>query len=574
VIFKPKKLLFRRAGSPPAHGPTPLHEIASFGLNQNFFLPMPEAPAAPPPPSSRRSTRVDPKDRIPVGQKIAYGMGSANDMWGNWLYPTMVWPVFNMFLHVSPLLVSLALMINRLVDAASDPFFGWVSDNTRTRFGRRRPYILVGSLLAGVTMPILLFVSPSWSEGWLFVYMIFSSALFITIVSCFNMPYQSLGNELTPDYTERTNLFAYKGCIQKVAEVAFFSFALFATSTVWIGATFADAPERVGQLLSLFGDWFGDASAALFAADTTRIAEAAKNPFYWNTGAEGEPNVLVGGQVFVTGIGLLMMVVGVIVFFSVKERYYAKIVETNQGRISLPETIYKTLRCRPFRVQLAMALSYGLATSMLGALGYYLTVYHVCGGNITMGSAWNFGMGLSGMLCGLLGVPTFAFIAKLTGKRRAMMAVQLSAISVFIASWWLYNPALPWLQLLASGGIAFTQGGFWALYGAIGADVIDYDELETGKRREGAFAATGTYIMKVGLAIGIFLSGVILSATGFDAALGGEQDPAALVKMRLAFAAIPLAGLVLAFFMLLRFPLNRATVESIRAQLEARRGTV
>lgn len=149
--------------------------------------------------SSAHSTDVPAADRVPVRQKLAYGLGTANDMWGNWLYPTMAWPVFNMFLLVSPALIGMALMVNRLVDAASDPFFGWVSDNTRSRFGRRRPYILLGSLLAGLTLPALFLVSPEWSEQALFVFMLISSGIFITIVSSFNMPYQSLGNELTPD---------------------------------------------------------------------------------------------------------------------------------------------------------------------------------------------------------------------------------------------------------------------------------------------------------------------------------------------------------------------------------------
>lgn len=369
-------------------------------------------------------------------------------------------------------------------------------------------------------------------------------------------------------------MFAYKGCLQKVAEVAGFSFAMFATSTLWIDAQFADAPTILGQLFASALGWIGDFATALFSFNLSSLAGAASNPFYWNTGAEGQPNVLLAAQVFAIGIGLLMMAIGIIVVLNVKERYYQKILETGQEKISIKETIYKTLRCKPFRAQLAMALSYGLSTSMLGTLGYYMTVYYVCGGNITVGSAWNFGMGLSGMALGLLGVPTFAYIARHVGKRRAMMAVQISAVGVFIASWWLYNPSTPWLQLFASGGIAFTQGGFWAIYGALGADVIDYDELETGKRREGAFAATGTYIMKIGLAIGIFLSGVVLTATGFDAALGGDQDPGALINIRLAFALLPIAGLILAFVALLRYPLSRQKMAEIRAELEARRGLV
>ena len=74
-------------------------------------------------------------------------------MWGNWLYPGIVWPVFNIYLGVPPWLISVALFLNRIFDAISDPMVGWMSDNTRTRWGRRRPYILGGAILAGIARP-------------------------------------------------------------------------------------------------------------------------------------------------------------------------------------------------------------------------------------------------------------------------------------------------------------------------------------------------------------------------------------------------------------------------------------
>ena len=85
------------------------------------------------------------------------------------------------------------------------------------------------------------------------------------------------------------------------------------------------------------------------------------------------------------------------------------------------------------------------------------------------------------------------------------------------------------------------------LCGALGADVIDYDELDSGKRREGAFAACATYIMKVGLAIGLGLSGVVLSSTGFDAKLGKTQSPEALQSIRILFLFVPIVGLLFSF---------------------------
>jgi len=117
-------------------------------------------------------------------------------------------------------------------------------------------------------------------------------------------------------------------------------------------------------------------------------------------------------------------------------------------------------------------------------------------------------------------------------------------------------------------------GAFWMLYGAIGADVIDYDELETGQRREGAFMACGTYLMKIGMALGIGMSGFILDWTGLDASLDGNQPEGTLDRIRFLFAAIPICGLVLAFVSLRLFGLTQERMGEIRSELEERRGTV
>ncbi len=124
------------------------------------------------------------------------------------------------------------------------------------------------------------------------------------------------------------------------------------------------------------------------------------------------------------------------------------------------------------------------------------------------------------------------------------------------------------------GLIAFTGVGFWLLYGSIGADIIDYDELEHGQRREGAFTASANWILKVGFAVGIGASGLILGATGFDEKLGGAQSPDTIFAIRFWLAAIPVIGLMIALVVLLSFGLTRERVLEIRQQLEARRGKV
>jgi GPH family glycoside/pentoside/hexuronide:cation symporter len=487
------------------------------------------------------------EDKVPVIQKLGYGLGTFHDMWGHWLYPSMAYQVFNIFLGVSPALVARALFLNRLFDAASDPFFGWLSDNTRSRFGRRRPYILVGSILAGLGLPFLFFVKPGWSEMGYFWFMLASSAVFIPVMSCFYMPYQSLGAELTPDYHERTSVFSFRYAVQKVPEVAMMYAAQFTTLVVWVGASSTSVLDRMKRLLT--------SSAA------------------WRVAADEKPNILLGAQVYCALLGVLMVFAGVGVFALVRERYYDKLAQ-KQEKISITETLWKTLRCVPFRLELLMVLAQAIGLSMVGTLGYYDTVYYVCRGDVAIGAHWNFYMGLSGMVLGFAGIRVFASLAHRFGKLRAMMAVLLTAILVFVGTWWFYNPSMPWLQPLASGFIAFTGAGFWTLDGSIGADVMDYDELETGKRREGAFSACKSWIMKVGMALGALASGEILSRTGFDAKLAGAQTEHALFMIRFLLAFIPVVGLIMAAVALSRFPLTEEKMAEIRRQLEARRGTV
>jgi GPH family glycoside/pentoside/hexuronide:cation symporter len=488
------------------------------------------------------------EDRVPLRQKLGYGLGTFMDMWGHWLYPTIAFQIFGLALHVSGTLIGIAVILNRVFDAISDPLFGWLSDNTRSRFGRRRPYMLVGCVLAGIGLPFLLAVTPGWSSSTYFGFMIISSAIYLPLVSCFNMPFVSLGNELTPDYHERTSVFSFKNAVQKIPELGLFFFGNFFSMAVWVGADGSSVGERLMRLL------------------TTTEA--------WRPAAAGtSPNTLLGAQVYLVLCGLIMIVAGLGCTFLVRERYYDKLVAGKQQKISIKETLWQTLQCRPFRIQVGMQLAYSIGLSMVGTLGLAATFYYVCAGNKAEGNWWNSIMGVSGMGFGFLGIPVFASIARRLGKRHAMMCVLGTAVAVFVATWWLYTPKIVWMQIFASGLIAFTGAGFWTIIYSIGADVMDYDELENGRRREGSFSACSSWINKVGMASGAGVSFFILDWVGFDSSVA-QQSEHTIFMIRLLLAVIPIVGLVLAMVALARFPLSHEVMNDIRRQLEARRGKV
>ncbi|WP_343625912.1 MFS transporter [Roseateles puraquae] len=469
--------------------------------------------------------RVTPgSDRLPMRQKIGFGLGAFLDMWGHWLYPSLAFHVFNIFLGVAPGLISTVQMVKIFIDAASDAIFGWISDNTRTRYGRRRPFILVGGVLAGIGLPLMFAVGRGWTDTQYFIFMLVSMVLYVPVMSCFNMPWVSLGSEMTPDYHERTTVMAIRNAIQKLPELAMFFAAQFTT-------------------LAIFHD------------------------------ANGKPDILRGAQVYTAILGAIMVAVSIAIFLLTRERYYEKLVSRTQTHIPFADTLWRTLRCQPFRAVLLMALAYGIGTAMVGALGYYATVYYVCKGDVTLATQWNTAMGLAGMAFGFAGIPFFSWIARRQGKRAALATVLVMAIAAFIGDWWLYDPDRPYLQLFACGFVAFTGAGFWTLYGATIGDVVDYDEMQTGQRREGSFSACQSWITKVGIALGVGASGWILQFTGFDSKQA-VQTPEAIFWIRLLLSGIPVIGLVLALIAILRFPLTEGRMGEIRQRLEATRGQV
>lgn len=469
--------------------------------------------------------RVTPgSEKLPMRQKIGFGLGAFLDMWGHWLYPSLAFHVFNIFLGVAPGLISTVQMVKIFIDAASDAIFGWISDNTRTRYGRRRPFILVGGVLAGIGLPLMFAVGRGWTDTQYFIFMLVSMVIYVPVMSCFNMPWVSLGSEMTPDYHERTTVMAIRNAIQKLPELAMFFAAQFTT-------------------LAIFHD------------------------------ESGKPDILRGAQVYTAILGAIMVAVSIAIFLLTRERYYEKLVSRTQTHIPFADTLWRTLRCQPFRAVLLMALAYGIGTAMVSALGYYATVYYVCKGDVTLATQWNTAMGLAGMAFGFAGIPFFSWIARRQGKRAALATVLVMAIAAFIGDWWLYDPERPYLQLFACGFVAFTGAGFWTLYGATIGDVVDYDEMQTGQRREGSFSACQSWITKVGIALGVGASGWILQFTGFDSKQA-VQTPEAIFWIRLLLSGIPVIGLVLALIAILRFPLTEGRMGEIRQRLEATRGQV
>ncbi len=496
---------------------------------------------------------IAPEDKLPFAAKAAYGFGGVNDIFGHWLYPNLSGPVFTMYLGLAPNLVGTVLMIARLFDAFTDPLFGWLSDNTRSRWGRRRPYILIGSVAAGLALPCLFLASKSWdaSAPWLhnrlFWFMLVSAFLYAPIISLYNMPYGSLGSELTPNYHERTSVMAFKAVIQKISGV-YMAFA-------W---------------------WF--ANLSLFSDPAT-----------------GKPDVLRGVQWAVAFAGLLMVAAGFANFFCVRERYYEKAAQ--QPRTRFWATLRQTFSSRPFVVLLGIGVVFVMPSTMLGGLAQFVGTYYSFHADQAIMSYYYFWGSVGYFVFGVIGVFAASWISRRFGKRKALLFTLATGIFAFGSSWWMYRPgngenvwymlhwfghSLPlfrmngngWLIVLNTSLTGFCATGLWVVLPSMCVDVVDDDEIRSGQRREGAFTSWYSWVSKAGMALSLGLVNYLLEAVGYKQSLGAAQTPEAIWWIRFLFAAIPVGALLVALVLLAFYPLSQERMRVIRLELEARRGKV
>ncbi|MDP0495464.1 MAG: MFS transporter [Verrucomicrobiota bacterium JB024] len=469
---------------------------------------------------------VAPEDRVPVGQKVAYGAGCMTGQFVTGVTLQMFNPVFNIMMGISPAVIGGVLMFYRLWDSVTDVVMGNISDNARTRWGRRRPFIIIGSVLAGFILPWVWQASRDWSDTTIIAYMIVTGVLLYTASTIWGMPYYSLGMELTPDYNERTRVTAVRAVFEKLA-------GLFA-----------------GWMLAL-------TSMQIFADPVT-----------------GEPDVARGMSYISIFIGVCAILFGILPGLFVKERYYQKDA-AKQKKIGLVHSMKVTLTCKPFMVLMSVYLLQVIGSSMVGALGMYLNIYYVNSGDIQTAGIIQGWKSTATLIPGILSVPFWAWVSEKLGKRHALALTILLGFIANILIYFCYTPEHPYLQIVPHVFLSAFGSAIWMLIPSMQADIADYDELNTGERREGSFSSISSWFFKLAMTLTTGVSGVIITLTGFDVVKYGKaQPPEVLQRMLEWYVFMPMVLWVIALFMLSRYKLTHGKVMEIRTQLEARRGVV
>ena len=461
------------------------------------------------------------EDRIPLRQKSAYATGMFVNNLQAAALPAMV-VILNLGLGMNPFLVGLIAAIPRAFDAISDPMVGYISDHSRTRWGRRRPFIFVGAILSGLVFALMWQLPDGRSESYYFWVFLGASILFFLTYTLYATPFVAFGYEMTADYHERTRLHMFA--------------------------------NTIGQLVWLGVPWF--------------YAIMANEHLFRNT--------VHGARTLAIAVGVAVAVMGVVPAIACRER---RLPVSSAGRkqgvlantFEFLKGIAITFKCRPF-VKICAATFLVFNGYQLGmSFSLYVMIYYLFSGDNSRAGELLGWFGTLTALATLVVIPLTGWLATRIGKRRTfIITISISTVG-YALKWVGYNPDHPYWLLFAAPFVAFGVGSLFTLMGSMIADVCDYDELSTHQRREGVFGAIYWWMVKVGMALAGLLTGIMLNASGFAVELATQPEKT-LFLLRVFDVGVPLVTSAIAIVIMLSYQISEGKAYEIRAELERRRG--
>ena len=485
--------------------------------------------------------------KVPFLQKAAFGSGHLV----NNLLPGAL-GVFSFFLitafGINPALAGLLSAIPRLFDAISDPIMGFVTDNTNTRWGRRRPYIFIGAILCSILFVVQWQMFEENGASYNFWYFMAFSVLFILANTIFSTPLMGLGYELTSDTKERNNLMGLANTIGQIS---------------WM-------------IVPLF--WSLIANKDLFDSQAD------------------------GVRTLSMFVGFGCLVFGVLPAIFSKEPPVASENQADLNFKSLAKNLgilgrdmLNTTKNTPFMRLCGATFLVFNGFQMVASFSFFIIVYYMFQGSYeAAGNVAPFFSIITAFLTAVVIIPIVTWMANNYGKRRAFIYSTLLSIVGYILKWWAFFEvdensiillqdvvlqigvvkfplAMPLRLLIPIPFMAFGLGGLFTLMMSMTADVCDLDELENGlPRREGTFAAIYWWMVKIGQSIALALGGFVLSYVGFDGAKA-VQTAETMFQLRVFDIVVPSLTAGLAAFIMVKYSLNEDRVAEIKEELEVQR---
>ena len=461
-------------------------------------------------------------NQVPMGQKIAFGVG----MLANQMFPAVL-GIF-MVVLVQDLgfpgwMWGTIYFFPRIFDAFTDPIMGFISDNTKSKWGRRRQYVFIGSIIMGLSFIIMWQLYRSDGVEYNFIFFMVWSFIFYLGLTLFSVPYVAMGYEMSNDFHERTSIMA-------IAQ--------------WIG-----------QWAWVIAPWFW-----VIMYDKTLFVSAD-----------------VATRTLAVWVGIIFAVCAMVPAIFIKGKTtlnenYSPLSFSTIGA-SLKEIVLsfkEALSLKPFRQLCIATFLVFNAFNTIAAFSFFIIVYHLFGGDAGAAGIWPTLFGCLGALgTTFLVIPIVTRLSKKFGKKRAFIFSQGISVIGYILLWFLFIPGKPYMFIFALPFFSFGIGSLFVLMMSMTADVIDMDEINTGLRREGTFGAIYWWMVKFGFAIAGGLSGIIMSVVGFDSG-AATQPEGAIEGLRAFFSGLPILGTLTAMYVMRNYDVTEERANETRAELDRR----
>ena len=402
---------------------------------------------------------------------------------------------------------------------------GFISDRTKSKWGRRRPYIFIGAILSGLIFAILWQLPANQSQNFYFIYFLIGSLLFYSAYTVFATPWVALGYELTPDYHERTRLMGVQNIF--------------------------------GQLPYLIAPWF-----------------------LWITTYKGLfDNQVSGASGLAIIIAVVVIIAGIMPAIFLKERFKDNDNDDKDKSKSFGDIIkgffkefITTLKSKSFMKLCVATFLVFNGFMLVSSFQYYVIIYYVFAGDQVVGAEYAGYAGTVGSIATFIVIALVTWLSTKIGKRKAFFVSTGISMIGYLLKWVSYNPEIPWMVVLPAPLIAFGLGGLFVLMPSMIADLVDVDELETKQRREGMFGAIYWWMVKLGMSVALAGGGILLNITGFDVALQGNQSSTTITMLRVFDVGIPFIGSAIAIWFIAMYPITEEKAQQVRKELEIRRG--
>lgn len=446
---------------------------------------------------------------VPVKTKAAWGLSGVADTFLTYAMASLVMPVFNIGYGVNAVWLGFALAVPRVVDMLTDPLMGVISDNTRTRWGRRRPYIFVGGTLAAFLFPAI-WVPPWGGEIAILIWLVVMMVAMSLAYTVFAVPCMALGFEFTTDYDEKTRVMAWRLYLSVIAGF----------SVQWLY-----------KLLVL--------------------------PAFGGTEAEGIRYV---GPL----IGLVILLTALPAALFCREKVRSQV----QERVGIVEALRLTFRNRAFLILMAGYIIVVTAMNTVGSLGLYVNIFYVCAGDKLLAGTIGGWFGTVMISAALLSMWMITKISQRTSKRIGAMVGLGLGIAGNLSLWWTMRPEHPYLQLFSAFLIGLGIQGCWLMIDSMVADACDDDEVRTGLRREGMYSAAKGFCMKAALTMTAVTAGYMLAFAGYQESVMPSED--VTLRMKTLLIGVQVSGLSIGAVLFFFYPLTRQVADENQRILAAR----